>query len=316
MVFVVDAAGRIKNINRAAESVFPGNASDLLGSLITQWVEQPLYWFRKLKNQLDQRGFISFDNIPLRVKPGVQLPVSINATTFTDVHGKQLILFIATDISYRVRTENLIIRAIIDTQEKERQRLAQDFHDSLTQQLSAIKFSISAVLESIGDKKQKKILQASNAGLAEVIRDIRNICFNLMPKTLEEFGLVKAVKEFYNHSLLNKNMHLIIEENRPLPELGAELNIDLYRITQEFISNAVNHGHASRVLIGFNYLDQELRIVLKDNGVGFDPQIKTDGMGLQNVQSRLKSHHASLKIITAPYRGVRFEISVPLNKQL
>ena len=223
-----------------------------------------------------------------------------------------MILLTAADISFRIKTENVIIRAIIDTQEKERRRLAKDLHDSLSQQLSAIKFYISSTAELVANPEQKANLMKSNEALTEVMADMRNICFNLMPKTLEEFGLVKAVKEFCNQ-FLYKKAQLLLKENNTLPELPYALKIDLYRVIQEFISNAINHGRADIINITFDYRKQILKTVLTDNGKGFDISLSAMGMGLKNVSSRIKSHNGSLVLKSVVGKGTTYKITIPLN---
>ncbi len=223
------------------------------------------------------------------------------------------ILLTASDITYQIKTENLIIRAIIDTQEKERQRLAKDFHDSLIQQLSAIKFFISSTTDLAKNQKLKTILCKSNEALAEVITNMRNACFNLMPKTLEEFGLVKAVQEFCSHFLYHKKTNFIVEQNSKLPDFSPEIKIDLYRVIQEFITNALKHGEASEISISFHYNKKDLKILLVDNGKGFDNKKPRKGMGLQNVRSRVKSHNGTLDIVSNIGKGTSYTICIPLN---
>jgi len=128
----------------------------------------------------------------------------------------------------------LIIRAIIYTQEKERQRLAKDFHDSMIQQLSAIKFYISSTSYLTRSEKLKTIL--------------------------------------------NK------------------------------------HGKASEIRISFYFNKQILRVKLLDNGKGFDNKRVGEGMGLQNVRSRIKSHNGALDIASNIGKGTCYKIEIPINK--
>jgi signal transduction histidine kinase len=205
-----------------------------------------------------------------------------------------------------------MIRAMIDTQEKERQRLAQDLHDGLSQQLSGIKFYVSSTAEMTKNKSQKAILQKSSKAMGNVIADMRNICFNLMPATLADFGLIKAVKEFCNYSPYNKKVNFIIKQNSRLPELSSELKIDLYRVIQEFITNAINHGKANKIIIALRYSRQVLSLRLVDNGSGFDLVKSGKGMGLQNAKSRVKSHNGKIMITSLINKGTRYLITIPV----
>lgn len=317
MVFVVNRTGRILEMNRAAvQRLSPAGIAGTPRRTLPACLGQTAAWYRMLRGRLAETGTLTMDNLELSLPKGRHLPVDISASTFPGNHGQELYLFTAADTSYRVQTENLVLRAIIDTQERERRRLAQDLHDSVTQQLSGIKFAVSSLLAGTKDRKQQQVLQQSGTGLARLIAELRSVCFNLMPRTLEEFGLVQAIREFHTQALFNRKMDLVIHETAPLPVLDPELAVDLYRIVQEFMANAFRHGNATKVGIHFESQTGQLRIRLQDNGCGFDKGQHAEGMGLQNVRSRLRSHGAALKITTGPGKGVRFEMKVPLNQPI
>jgi two-component system NarL family sensor kinase len=166
------------------------------------------------------------------------------------------------------------------------------------------------------NSRQHLILHKSNEALAEVIADMRNISFNLMPKTLEEFGLVKAVQEFCKHLLHHKAVQFIIKEINRLPEFTSEMKIDLYRIIQEFINNAIRHGNANKISIFFSSNKNSLKLLLRDNGKGFDCRVATKGMGIQNVCSRVKSHNGIVNIASTIGKGTTYTINIPNNFQV
>ncbi len=314
MVFVVSRDGYIREMNQSAARWLDLPASGGPSPSIASSLGQPAAWFRAVRSRLDKKQGVNIGHLELQSPGGKQLPVALSLSSFRDLNGEELLLFTAADTSYRVQAENLVLRAIIDTQEKERQRLAQDLHDSVTQQLSGIKFSLSSLLAGMRDRKQYEILQQSNAGLAQLIVELRSICFHLMPKTLDEFGLVRAIREFHLKSPFSRKMELAVKEIQPLPALDAELSIDLYRIVQEFMANAFKHGNATRVSVNFEPHPGLLKIRLQDNGHGFHTRQRTEGMGLQNVRSRLRSHQATFRITTGPGKGVRFDIEIPLKQ--
>lgn len=291
MVFILNTKGVIEEANKSAEEQLKYEPGCLIGKTINDLHKGNLSYFRNITKQLKENNSLITNESIIYTKEGEIIPVRINVSYFKDELKNQFILLTASDITFQIKTENLIIRAIIDTQETERQRLAKDFHDSIIQQLSAIKFYISTTTDLTKNQKLKTILLKSNEALAEVITDMRNICFNLMPKTLEEFGLVKAVKEFCSHSIYHKKTNFFIEQNSRLPEFSPEVKIDLYRVIQEFITNAIKHGKANKISISFSYNKKILKVILVDNGKGFDSKQPGKGMGLQNVQSRVKSHN-------------------------
>ena len=313
MVFVLDNKGVINDVNKAAEDQLKYTVGTLTGMHFDKLHKGTFSCFNKIRAQLKkQESLVENDNV-LYTSEGEMIQVRLKASYFKKERRKQLILLTASDISFQVKTENLIIRAIINTQEKERNRLAKDLHDSLAQQLSAIKFYISATVGQAKNKEHKNNLLKSNEALTDVIADMRNICFNLMPRTLEEFGLVKGVKEFCNHSVYNDKVHFIIDQRTKLPDFLPDLKIDLYRVIQEFITNAIKHGKADTVTITFACSKNVLKIVLIDNGVGFDCSVATKGMGLQNLRSRVKSHDGTLTMVSNPGKGTCYTITIPLK---
>ena len=314
MVFVLNAKGRVEAVNRSAEEQLQYEPGSLNGKKFNELHQAKGSFFHRIKKQLLQHPKLILPQTFLHTRQGGKLYVKIHAAHFNNEQQKELILLTASDISLQVQGENLIIRAIIDTQEKERQRLAKDLHDSLTQQLSAIKFYISSMNNATKNKLQKEILLKSNEALTEVIADMRNICFNLMPGTLQEFGLIKAVQEFCSHFALSHSIRFDIRQNRQLPDFPDALTIDLYRVVQEFISNAIRHGQANSIRILFRYSPSALCLLLADNGAGFNPAEASAGMGLQNVHSRVKSHHGNLSIESAPGKGTSYRIVIPMNQ--
>ena len=312
MVFILNGRGIIEDANKAAEDQLQYEPGMLKGKSINGLQNGSLS-YRTIVKYLKENNFLVSRDCVMMSREGVAIPVRVNASYFNEEKNK-LLLLTASDVSFQMKTENLIIRAIINTQENERQRLAKDLHDSLAQPLSAIKFFISAIGEDLKNKKQQKVLQKASEALTEVIAEMRNICFNLMPKTLEEFGLVKAVQEFCTHFFYDNKTKFKIDPNQHLPPLSADIKIDLYRVIQEFITNAINHGHADNISISFKYHQKILRINLEDNGKGFDTNNYAGrGMGLQNVQSRVKSHDGELLLTSTIGKGTTYKIAIPIN---
>ncbi len=310
MVFVLNSRGVIENVNRSGEQQLGYEPGSLTGRAFNVLHRTPFSFFYFIKKQLRNKQAVHIDESYLDRKQGGLINVCVNASRFYDA-GRKMILLTASDTSFQVRAEKMVIRAIIDTQEKERQRLAKDLHDSLAQQLSAVKFYIGSIIKHIKRKTEKDILLKSNEGLAAAIADMRNICFNLMPRTLEEFGLAKAVKEFCSHFLNAKATHFIIRQHGELPCLPAGLSIDLYRVVQEMVANAVKHGSASNIYISFSPGQRQLSIKVTDNGSGFNITGVQKGMGLKNVQSRVKSHNGKFYLQSSEGKGTRCRIVIP-----
>ena len=313
MVFILNSKGIITDANKSAKEKLRYEGDTLIGKKINELVNDTPPFFSNMVSQLKKNDSFINNDSSIYNENGIAIPIKIRASYITNEKKDNPILLTTSDITDQIKTENLVIRAIIDTQEKERQRMAKDFHDSMIQQLSAIKFYISSTSYLSRSQKLKTILTNSNEALSEVITEMRNTCFSLMPKTLHEYGLVKAVREFCNHSIYSRKTNFIIEQNNKLPNYSSEIKIDLYRVIQEFINNAINHGEANEIRISFYSGKKALNLKLMDNGKGFDIKQSVKGMGLQNVKSRVKSHNGTLDIISNIGKGTCYKIGIPLN---
>ena len=206
------------------------------------------------------------------------------------------------------------MKAIIETEEKERIRFAKDIHDSIGQQLSAIKFYIGTSADAVEDPRQKSILLKANAALVDVQADMRNICFNIMPKSLEFFGLIKAVEELCSKNEMLGKINISIKESRNFPRMSLQQEFALFRIIQEFINNALKHSQADKLKIEFRYHKKIAFVTLSDNGIGFNmATLRNHGMGLSNVRSRIRPYNGEVDIISEPGKGTRYEISLPVE---
>ena len=316
MVFVLDKQGRIENINKAVTHHLQYSLDELRSkqvSFLSSSIQPG--WFERI-NGNGKNGENAPHETVFRSRDNRLIPVLVSASRMIgDKKQKMKLLMTAKDISLQKRTQNSILKAIIETEEKERVRFAKDIHDSIGQQLSAIKFYIGASADGVDDPRQKSILLKANAALVDVQADMRNICFNIMPKSLELFGLVKAVEELCSKHELLQRMKISINEAPIFHRLPLQQEFALFRIIQEFINNALKHSEADKLKIRFSETGDKARIVLMDNGIGFDTKkLRDEGMGLNNVQSRIRPYNGEVEIISRPGRGTRYEITVPIGK--
>jgi len=318
MVFVLDKEGKIENINHSITDRLQYSLDFLKGKPVNYLLDklQP-GWFSRVLKDLRVSRRTSYESV-FKTRDKNSVPVLISASFLnTGKNLREKILVTAKDISEQKKTQNIVLKAIIETEEKERMRLAKDIHDSVGQHLSAIKFYIGTSADAVEDPKQKSILLKANAALVDVQADMRNICFNIMPKSLEIFGLIKAVEELCSKDQLLNQIKIIIKESDDFPRLPLQQEFALFRIIQEFINNALKHSKANSLRIEFKYKKKLVLISLADNGIGFDPaKIRNRGMGLNNVRSRIRPYNGEVDIISQPGKGTRYEISVPMeNKQ-
>jgi PAS domain S-box-containing protein len=315
MVFVLNKQGTIENINTSVSSHLGYNLHSLKGKPVSFLIDKSHpEWFDKVLKDLRASRTSSYETI-FKTKKKDLVPVLISASFLMGQNNmKGGLLLTAKDISIQKKTQNIVLKAIIETEGKERIRFAKDIHDSIGQQLSAIKFYIGTSADAVKDPRQKSILLKANAALVDVQADMRNICFNIMPKSLEFFGLVKAVEELCSKNELLNRMKITIKESPDFPRMYLQQEFALFRIIQEFINNSLKHSKATALRIDFKYSKKTALITLQDNGIGFNVKtLRNHGMGLNNVRSRIRPYNGEVDIISEPGKGTRYEISIPIE---
>ncbi|MFZ1529656.1 MAG: PAS domain S-box protein [Ferruginibacter sp.] len=314
-IFITDKKGNFIELNKAGYRLFRISGPVPPGFNLVTMISKPDA--RKNFRQLIQQEKL-LDNFFAQIScPDGTLAECLISLSVMEDHKKKPVGYrgIIKDISKQRETENLILKTIVNTQEAERMRFAKDIHDSLGQQLSAIKFYIGTSVDSTHDARQKGILVKSNDALVKALADMRNICFNLMPKTLESFGLAAALKELGTQTEVKGRLAILIKDNNSFPQLNKQLEIALFRVVQEFINNSIKHSRAGRINIELSGSKNMASIILKDNGTGFSitESIGSKGMGLKNVQSRLQPYGVDVLITSAPGSGTRYKIIIPIN---
>ncbi|MDO8998368.1 MAG: sensor histidine kinase [Bacteroidota bacterium] len=197
--------------------------------------------------------------------------------------------------------------AVIDTQESERKRIAEDIHDSLGHLLSTIKLNIQTI-----NSNENQVLASINL-LNQASEEIRNITFNLMPQTLEEGGLVLALKELVTKltlsGIVKVNLHV---HNLEKFVLEKQSQFNIYRIIQEAVNNILKHADASEINIQLIGLDGHISIMIEDDGKGFTVGKKNTGRGLKNIVTRSLWLKGSLNIDSTPGKGTTITSEIPV----
>jgi signal transduction histidine kinase len=199
-----------------------------------------------------------------------------------------------------------LTESVIELQERDRARLARDLHDGLGQMISAVQLCIQQPTEATRAQADDTLRQMHG--------EIRNIVFELLPRTLVDEGLLTSLNELATRINTTGKIQLHVNANqrhRPDPKL----EVSLYRICQEWINNVLKHARATAIEIYLNQSDQEYIITIEDNGPGFDPGALTlgKGNGWKNIQSRVRLHNGDIFVDSTPGNtGSTLVISIPL----
>ncbi len=201
------------------------------------------------------------------------------------------------------------LESLIEGEEKERFRIAKELHDGVNGDLSAIKYKLSSLFEMNNTVIKEVIAMIDNS-----CNQVRAISHNLVPPSLEEFNLIQATETFCT------NMDEIHPVKIDFQYIGKSLNIskkvqiNIYRILQELINNAIKHANASKINVQISCRNKSIQITVEDNGKGFDKSnIKNKGIGLNNIKSRVDFLHADLDIISDS-KGTSIAIEIDTTK--
>lgn len=190
----------------------------------------------------------------------------------------------------KIRLREAQINAVVESQEQERKRFASDLHDGMGQLVSALQLNIQSIKQN--HDLDKTIMQVENSEqlLGEIQSEIRNIAFNLMPPVLVKEGLVPAVAELVRRLNKTGSLKATLSTHDVQSRFSQVVEISIYRIIQELLSNVTKHSKATEIVVSFTGFDEELVLTIEDNGVGFDLkgfQNSEHGNGWRTLQTRI-----------------------------
>ena len=215
------------------------------------------------------------------------------------------------------RQLKLLSRRRVKVQEEERRHLARELHDEIGQALTAAKINLQAALEEPDHAKAKRIHETT-AILERLLGQVRQISLNLRPSTLDDLGLVPALR-----SLLDEQGRLasvaVRFSAKNMPEnLDPEIQTTCFRIAQEAITNAVRHARSTQIRVDLSHENGNLRLQIRDNGTGFDAesaQAQTIGLGLVGMKERAALVGGRTRIMASRGKGATVDVTLPLTSQ-
>ncbi len=206
------------------------------------------------------------------------------------------------------------LRSVIDAEEEERQRLSRELHDGLGQMLLAGKMKLESALNA-KEETLRIIIKEAMQIFSSTAKEIRNISNNLMPSVLKEFGLQTALQNLCKEVMDTYpiKIHLLINLKRE--HYPRNIEIYLFRITQEAINNTLKHADANYIHLSLEEIDSNLFFTLLDDGNGFllNDQNFLKGNGLGNMKERVNLLNGNLELTSSQLRGTKIDIIIPLE---
>jgi signal transduction histidine kinase len=198
------------------------------------------------------------------------------------------------------------LEQLIQAQEVERQRLARELHDGVGQSLAALKMQLQL------DNNVHSSTCTVNK-VDALCKEVRTLSHQMMPLILKENGLPDALKQLTENSFDINETEIDFLTHGLTERLTPNLEVHLYRITQELITNILKHAHATKVGIQLLLRGKILLLIVEDNGLGFNTAQGNSGMGLANIRSRLEALNGHVKIQSSKHEGTYIRIVIPLE---
>jgi signal transduction histidine kinase len=226
-----------------------------------------------------------------------------------------------THMAHKVQAAQRSLRdyigVITDAQEEERRRLARDLHDDTLQSIIALKQRVQLAEKNAPDKESQESLKELETIAEQTIENLRRTTRALRPVYLEDLGLVTALEMLGREIEAASNVKMTFQKQGKEKRLAAPVELALYRMAQEALSNVARHAQASRVMLGIDFDHDKVEMQVIDNGVGFvAPNTPADfapsgHFGLLGMYERADLIGARLTINSTPGKGTHLTIQLP-----
>jgi signal transduction histidine kinase len=214
-----------------------------------------------------------------------------------------------------IREREKGIQAVFDATEEERQRIAKDLHDGVGQQMSGLKLAwqnLTISSKNLSEEEKNKLHELSKI-LDTTAADVRDISHRMMPKVLEAFGLVPAIDEMLEKSFSLSEIKYEFEHYNFDQRLPKKTELALFRICQELINNIIKHANANFVSIQLFKNQNQLILIVEDNGKGIKNDARQEGHGLLNIKSRLNTINGQVNYEGSQGAGTTATIRILLS---
>ena len=205
-------------------------------------------------------------------------------------------------------------RQALLAQEAERQRIARELHDEVGQVLTGVVLELEHAAARAGEP-DAAALAAARESVRRSLDEVRRIARELRPEALDDLGLQSALRALCTATAAHE--HLRVERDLELEDaVSPEVELVVYRVAQESLTNVMRHARASQVLVALRHVDGGLRLVVRDDGRGLPADAEAVGAGIAGMQERALHIGARLTISSAPAGGTEVRLDVPLPEGL
>jgi signal transduction histidine kinase len=254
-------------------------------------------------------------------KDGTRFPVEVIDNP-VEYEGTIVWASVIRNISERKESEKRLqaertkrISSFIDGQDDERKRLSRELHDGIGQSLVGIKMRLDTIHFNESSENER-IIEMIRVFVQQTISEVRRVSNNLLPSVLQDIGLKRAIEKLCSEISQDSGMNISLDTEMYTKIANDKIKTTIYRIVQEAIHNAIKHSRASDMNIMLIQEVSRVRLIIDDNGVGFDTEnIPHRGNGLYSMQERVSILGGSIIISSEIHGGTYIDVKIPLEKQ-
>ncbi|MDF1825191.1 MAG: PAS domain S-box protein [Verrucomicrobiales bacterium] len=315
-IVVASRGGEITMVNQRAEEMFGYTREEFMAMSVDQLVPDRFRAAHPSRrdsfhaNPRPRSMGAGRDLYAVR-KGGEEFPVEIALTPLVEGDETQVLASIV-DITQRKRLEVEIVRI----SENEQRRIGQDLHDDLCSQLSGIGCLTKVIEQNLARKnpEEAELVKKVTEMVGQAGVRAREIAKGLVPTVLETKGLLRAISDLASRQrdLYGINCEVNLDVSSRLDEqLPSHVAVQLYRITQEAVANAIKHSDCDTIVVTLALLEGSLELTIRDDGKGMQPNDESEGMGFFTMKRRAEIVGAALTVSAAISDGTEIRCSLP-----
>jgi signal transduction histidine kinase len=227
------------------------------------------------------------------------------------------VLSIVRDVTESTRAIEMnrdLAGRLIVSQEEERQRIARELHDDLSQKIALLNLEVDQIAKDAGAEEHRSRLVHVSSKVREIASELSHLSHRLHPSRLETLGLIESVRLLCSEISQQRQLNVMFTSGGLPKSVDPGVALCLYRITQEALHNVAKHSQARVASVELTKEGDQLHLRIADSGVGFDPITKDrSGLGLMSMRERVGVLRGHLVISASPGRGTRIGVRVPLK---
>ncbi len=225
---------------------------------------------------------------------------------------KKIVKIAVEKKNQEIHYQKEILQSVIQTQEEERIRIAQDLHDDISSKLNIVSLNTHLLkTPNLSEAEFAEITDNIVSLTKKALENSRRIAHDLLPPVFEKFGLHAAVEELVLEFSTAKNVQINYENELDFSALDVNKQLHIFRILQELLNNSMRHGKATTISITFVGKNKQNICVYTDDGVGFNTNLGNQkrGIGMQNIESRINFLGGTINVQSEINKGVRIEFN-------